>query len=239
MNNSELIKENYTIQDLEDIVARLRSPQGCPWDREQTHESLKSCLIEECYEVIEAINQKDDENLTEELGDVLLQVYLHSEIAKEEERFTLEQVVQNICEKLIRRHPHVFGTAEALSAKEGLNSWEGIKALEKKGKKEENTPLKSVPASFPALIRAQKVLKKAGKVYGEKQCFQECITKMESLLETVENKLKVGEETDIQPLIGEMLFQIVYLSCICEENAENSLTNQVETFINIFEGNKC
>lgn len=239
MRNTDLIKEKYNIKDLEDIVSRLRAKDGCPWDKEQTHESLKTCLIEECYEVIEAINLADDENLVEELGDVLLQIYLHSEIAREEERFTIEDVVQCISEKLIRRHPHVFGEERVITASEGLINWEGIKALEKKGKITEKLPLRTIPNSLPALIRAEKIIKKADKIYGKKNTEMDCIENLDIALKNVKKVLKDDTKVDLSVLIGEMLLNIVNLSTVLEENAENSLTNRLETFINIFEGNNC
>lgn len=135
------MEKKYTYEELLHIVAELRSEHGCPWDREQTHESLIKCLEEESREVIEAIKNKDDENLCEELGDVLLQVLMHSQIASEEHRFTIEDVVDMLAQKLVRRHPHVFGGQKALSAEEGLASWNAIKAQEKalrQEKKREN-----------------------------------------------------------------------------------------------------
>ena len=128
--------EKYTYEQLLEIIAELRSDHGCPWDRAQTHESMIKCFYDECDEVVEAIKNKDDENLCEELGDVLLQVLLHAQIAKEEGRFTMEDVVDGIAKKMIRRHPHVFGDAPlAQSAEEGLANWEAIKAKEKEEKK--------------------------------------------------------------------------------------------------------
>ena len=127
--------KKYTLDDLLEIVNTLRSENGCPWDREQTHESLKVCLIEECGEVIEAIDKKDDENLVEELGDVFLQVLMHSQIGAEEGRFTFDDVIQSVSEKMIRRHPHVFGDAKADNAEEALMNWKQAKAKEKENKK--------------------------------------------------------------------------------------------------------
>lgn len=124
----------YTYEDLLKIVADLRGENGCPWDKEQTHETLKKCLVEECGEVLEAIDNKDDANLCEELGDVLLQVIMHSQIASETNRFTVDDVIQGLCEKLIRRHPHVFGDKKASSPEEALKSWKEIKELEKSGR---------------------------------------------------------------------------------------------------------
>lgn len=127
--------EKYTYEQLVDIIAELRSDHGCPWDRAQTHESMIKCLYDECDEVVEAIKNKDDENLCEELGDVLLQVLLHAQIAREEGRFTIEDVVDSLARKMIRRHPHVFGDApKAQTEEEGLAMWKAIKEQEKKMK---------------------------------------------------------------------------------------------------------
>lgn len=136
------MEKRYTYEELLKIVAELRSEHGCPWDKEQTHESLIKCLREESEEVIEAIRNKDDENLCEELGDVMLQVLMHSQIAAEEGRFTIEDVVDMLAQKLVRRHPHVFGDQKALTAGEGLASWNAIKEQEKalKAKKMRENP---------------------------------------------------------------------------------------------------
>lgn len=127
--------KKYSYDDFIDIIAQLRAPDGCPWDQKQTHESLKECLLEESGEVIEAIDNKDDENLCEELGDVLLQVVMHAQIAAEEGRFTMDDVVQCVSEKMVRRHPHVFGDVKVSSVEEGLNLWNAIKKQEKESKK--------------------------------------------------------------------------------------------------------
>ena len=121
----------YSFSDFVEIIARLRAPDGCPWDIRQTHESLKKCLVEESNEVLEAIDHKDDDNLCEELGDLLLQVVMHAQIASEQGRFDIEDVVQGVSEKMIRRHPHVFGNADVSSVEEGLALWEEIKKREK------------------------------------------------------------------------------------------------------------
>ena len=128
------MEKSYSFAELVDIIRNLRSENGCPWDREQTHESLKPCLTEECVEVIQAIDNKDDENLCEELGDVLLQVLMHSQIAEEEGRFTIDDVINEIARKMIRRHPHVFGDGHADTSAEVLLNWEKIKKAEKAAK---------------------------------------------------------------------------------------------------------
>ena len=133
-SNAEADKK-YTHEDFLDIIAQLRAPGGCPWDQKQTHESLKGCLLEESQEVLDAIDNKDDDNLCEELGDVLLQVVMHAQIAAEEGRFTMDDVVQGVSEKMVRRHPHVFGGIKVDSVEEGLDLWNAIKAQEKAQKK--------------------------------------------------------------------------------------------------------
>ena len=133
-SNAETDKK-YTYEDFLDIIAQLRAPGGCPWDQKQTHESLKDCLLEESQEVLDAIDNKDDDNLCEELGDVLLQVVMHAQIAAEEGRFTMDDVVQGVSEKMVRRHPHVFGGIKVDSVEEGLDLWNAIKAQEKAQKK--------------------------------------------------------------------------------------------------------
>ena len=146
---------------LRDIVAQLRSPEGCPWDREQTHQSLKPHLIEECYELIDAIDAADDKELKEELGDLLLQVVLHSQMASEEKRFDLDDVAAVIADKLVNRHPHVFGQTRLPNSEAVLRQWEVIKRAEKQ---ERRSVLDGVPKGLPALARAQKVQGKAARV---------------------------------------------------------------------------
>ena len=129
--DSSDMTRRYDFADFCEIIAQLRAPGGCPWDIKQTHESLKKCLVEETGEVLEAIDHKDDANLCEELGDVLLQVVMHAQIAAEENRFTMEDVIQGVAEKMIRRHPHVFGDAKAETQEESLALWQEIKRKEK------------------------------------------------------------------------------------------------------------
>lgn len=239
-----LIKDKYTMEDFKEIVKVLRSPNGCPWDKVQTHESMTQCLIEESYEVVEAIHNQDDSNLKEELGDVLLQVVMHSQIANERDAFTFEDVVQDISEKMIRRHPHVFLDAKADTVEAGLANWETIKQEEKKSLVQESQgPLSSIPSSFPALIRAQKVLKKSDKIYNDKKTAIESIDIIEKLLEKIRTSIiknsdvKVENKPNVND-IGAIILEIVNIAKEIQENAENSLTNMVETFINKRESNK-
>lgn len=158
-----MAEKEYTFDELRSIVERLRSPGGCPWDKAQTHRSLEPCLLEETYEVLEGIRSLEEtgewDNLCEELGDLLLQVLMHSRIAEEEGLFSLENVISGISRKMIRRHPHVFGDKRAALAQEIPGSWEAIKEQEKK-RRSPQQELEAIPQGMPALMRAQKVQKK-------------------------------------------------------------------------------
>ena len=152
------------IERLVEIMARLRAPDGCPWDREQTHTTLKPFLLEEAYELLEAIDSGSDRELIGELGDVLLQVIFHARIAAEEKRFTIDDVAAAIADKLVRRHPHVFGSTEVEDADEVVTNWERIKRSEREGIREHPvSALEGVPAELPALLRAQRIQEKASK----------------------------------------------------------------------------
>ncbi|NJK93496.1 MAG: nucleoside triphosphate pyrophosphohydrolase, partial [Blastochloris sp.] len=150
-----------SMEELREIVARLRGPGGCPWDQEQTHESIRAQLLEECYEALEAIDEKNDELLKEELGDVLLHVVFHAQMAGERGVFDLDGVAKGISEKLVRRHPHVFGEDKLETSDQVLKRWDELKKLEKPERK---GALAGIPGSLPALMRAQEVQKKAAKV---------------------------------------------------------------------------
>ncbi len=227
------MEKKYTFDEFMDIIRMLRSENGCPWDRKQTHESLKKYMIEETYEVIDAVERQDLENLCEELGDVLLQVALHTAIAQEENEFNIEDVISGISNKMITRHPHVFGTAYVKDDQEVLKNWEEIKKEEKK----ETTVSESivrVPKSLPANIRAEKVQKKALDAgYGYKD-FEEVINHIEKSLFTLKQSKEIGNLTQINDSYEKLLFLIVNLSGFLQLNAENSLTNATNKFINRF-----
>lgn len=197
------VKEQYDFEDLRRVVKKLRDPDGCPWDRAQTHESMENCMIEEAFEVIEAVRNKDMDNLREELGDVMLQVLLHTLIAEEEKEFTFEDVVDELAKKLVRRHPHVFGEeGVAKTSEEGLSRWEAIKKKEKEQKGQDSRgELSRIPHALPPVLRARKVMKKAEKLYGYSLAQEKLVKEVEKLSE-----------------------------------AENSLTNAIETFIKEMEG---
>lgn len=224
-------EKKYTYEDFLEIIARLRAEDGCPWDREQTHESLKNCLIEEAYETVEAIDLKDDENLKEELGDVLLQVVMHGQIASEQQRFDMTDIIDGVARKMIRRHPHIFGDVMVDSSREVLKNWEEIKKQEKN----ETSVLEGiqrVPKALPANIRAQKVIKKAAAGgLGTKDAagaLDLAGHDFQALLTAVRSGKQTGLDTDF----GALMLSLINLSRFLNVNAENSLTNAIEKFIN-------
>ncbi|HOO27835.1 MAG TPA: MazG family protein, partial [Lachnospiraceae bacterium] len=163
------MEQNYSFNEFCEIIERLRAKDGCPWDREQTHASLRPCMTEEAAELVSSIRiyeeTNDPENMIEELGDVLLQVVMHAEIAKEEQVFDINDVITTVSEKMIRRHPHVFGDVKADTTEKVLNNWEDIKKKEKEGKDWIENPLREIPLELPALRRAEKVQKKIDRQY--------------------------------------------------------------------------
>ena len=231
----------HTYEEFLKVIEELRSEHGCPWDREQTHASLKQCMLEEAYEVIEGIEEYeatgDYKNLREELGDVLLQVVLHARIAEEEGRFTMGDIVDEICEKMIRRHPHVFGDAAAENSKESLVLWEDIKKQEKKEETLADT-LNRVAKAFPANIRAEKIQKKAAKYGFEFESMEQVLGKVKEELEELEEVIQGqknaenGQTERLEEEFGDLLFSMVNLSRFLGLNAENSLTNATNKFIN-------
>ncbi len=223
--------KTYSFGEFMDIIRTLRGKDGCPWDREQTHESLRQCLLEECYEVIEAINNKDSDNLCEELGDVLLQVVMHSVIAEEKDEFTISDVITEESKKMIRRHPHVFGNDEVESSEQVLKNWEEIKSKERM-KIEPGHELEIVPKALPANIRAEKVQKKALKYGLELADSEHVISDIVKRLEILNKAIQTGENPLIFDESGSLLFHMIKLSLILQINAEYSLTNATNKFIN-------
>lgn len=193
ITRQSFIKDKYDFEDLKRIVWQLRAPDGCPWDREQTHESMHDCLIEETFEVIEAINNKDVENLREELGDVMLQVLMHSVIAEENKEFTFNDIVDELAHKLVRRHPHVFGEEKADTGEEGLMRWESIKKQEKKDAKSEKNELSRIPKELPPVMRAHKLIRKSNKLYGKAVGSEELLIQVKKFEEASETLTKAME----------------------------------------------
>lgn len=219
------------VSRLREIVGRLRAPGGCPWDREQTHESLRGALIEECYEAIEAIEKADDGNLREELGDLLLHVVMHAHMAGERKAFSFEEVVEGICEKLIRRHPHVFGDSRAAETAQVLRQWEQIKRAEK-GR--ECSVMDSPPSAFPALLRAQHAQKKAARVGFDWDEDAQVLDKIEEEIEELREAISCGTSKNIEEELGDLLFSVVNLARKLGVDAETSLAGATRKFVGRF-----
>ncbi len=223
------IKDRYDISDFLKLIAILRAPGGCPWDREQTHESIRKNLIEETYEVIEAINKKSVEGLREELGDLLLQVALHSEIECEKGNFDFNDVVDEICKKLVTRHPHVFGTVVANNSKEALDSWDEIKR-KTKGIKNQSESMVSVPRELPALMRAQKIQHKAAKAGFDWDSIDGVFAKLPEEVDELRNALSNGSKDEIEDEFGDLLFTCVNISRFIDVDSEEALTIASDKF---------
>ncbi len=224
------IKEKYNIDDLLEIMAILRAPGGCPWDAEQTHESIKSNFIEETYEVIEAINQQNRELLLEELGDVLLQVVFHAEMEKEKGNFTFDDVADGICKKLIERHPHVFGDVKVSGTDEVLSNWDDIKRKSKAQKTQGSSMLK-VPKELPALMRAQKIQSKAKKAGFDWDDMSGAITALESEIGELKEAIGAKNQNEIMDEFGDVLFSCVNVARFIDVDSEEALTRSNEKFI--------
>ncbi|MEO7167928.1 MAG: nucleoside triphosphate pyrophosphohydrolase [Spartobacteria bacterium] len=215
-----------------EIVARLRAPGGCPWDREQTHESLVPGLLEEAYEVAEAIRTKDDANLREELGDLLLQVVMHAEIAGEAGRFQIEDVSREVAEKLIRRHPHVFGESNARDTGAVLKQWDEIKRAEQGAG--DQAYFSSLTRALPALMLAQKVQTKAARVNFDWSELKEVVAKVDEELSEAKEALAAQGADAIADELGDLLFAVVNLIRKKKLDAETVLAAATEKFIKRF-----
>lgn len=229
-------KERYNIYDLLKIMEVLRSENGCPWDKVQTHESIRTDLIEEAYEVCEGIDCNSPEMLREELGDLLMQVVFHAQIEREAGNFNFEDVCNDICQKLVYRHPHVFGEVTADTCDEVLKNWDELK----KKSKNQNTyteTLESVPKTFPALLRGEKVCKRAARAGMPISDKSECIAHLRELLDRIEQcEPAESDETVLQnsQIMGEFLLTFCNLSRILKNDGEKALTYSANRFIIVF-----
>lgn len=213
---------------LREIVARLRAPDGCPWDREQTHASLRGALLEETYELVDAIDHADDKNLREELGDLLLHIVMHAQMASERGAFAFDAVATEICEKLIRRHPHVFGDHSAADSDEVLRQWEQIKRAEKT---ERTSLLDGLPRALPALMRAQNVQKKVARVGFDWAEAIEVIAKIEEEIAELKAAIAARDEANIREETGDLLFSVVNLARKIGQDSEMTLNAATDKFI--------
>lgn len=224
-------KDVYNMDDLIKLVAVLRAPGGCPWDIKQTHESIRKNFIEETYEVIEAINKNDTAGLREELGDILLQVALHSQMESEKGTFDFNDVANDICQKLIVRHPHVFGNMSAEDEKEALSNWDAVK-LKTKGMKKQSEAIMKVPREFPALMRAQKIQQKAAKAGFDWDDISGAVEKLYEEINELKCALAENNSENIEDEFGDILFSCVNVSRFIGVDSEEALTGATDKFVN-------
>lgn len=223
------------IKSLLDIMARLRNKQGgCPWDLEQNFATIAPYTIEEAYEVAEAIARGDRNELRDELGDLLLQVVFHAQMASEEGSFDFDAVVKSICEKMIRRHPHVFSDAEVKTAEAQIENWETIKEAERAGKKRERV-LADVPTALPALMRAQKLQARAARVGFDWPDVGGVIAKIKEEIAEVEEAIASGDKAHTHEELGDLLFAVTNLARFVNDDAETALRDASAKFTRRFE----
>ena len=223
-------KSKYGFDDLCEIMRLLREPGGCPWDREQTHESIKSSFIEETYEVIEAINKNDKTLMCEELGDVLLQVVFHAEIERGENTFDISDVCDGICKKLIERHPHVFASDSADTPQEVLVKWDEIKR-KTKGQKSQGDSMKAVPLELPALMRAQKLQSKAKKAGFDWDDVSGAFDALRGEIAELEEAKKEKDLVAVEDELGDVLFSAVNVARFLGVDSEEALTKASNKFL--------
>ena len=238
---------SQTFRDLVGVVARLRGPEGCPWDIKQTHESLKPFLLEEVYEVLEALDAQDPRHLREELGDLLLQILLHAHIEFEKQTFNIEDVITDLTDKLIRRHPHVFaaesGEAPKLDSEQVVNQWEAIKQAERTTKSD--SILAGIPASLPSLLRAHQIQKRAARVGFDWETQEQVMKKLDEELEELQaatSRLPDSEPSVREPEtnaaveheLGDVLFTIVNVARFLRINPEEALRKANNRFTTRF-----
>jgi tetrapyrrole methylase family protein/MazG family protein len=222
--------EKELFEELVGIIATLRSENGCPWDREQTHETLKSTLIEETYETLEAIDTGDPSKLKEELGDILLNIMLQAQIADENKNFDIYAVIETLTEKLIRRHPHVFGDVDVEDSEAVVKNWEAIKRQEA-GYADRKSVLDGIPNAMPTLLRAQKIQSRAARVGFDWEELTDVIAKVDEELEEVKTSISTDDPEAVAMELGDLLFAIVNLCRFMEMQAEETLRQANRKFI--------
>ena len=235
------MKKQYTFEEFADIIKALRSENGCPWDKEQTHNSLKPCMMEEAAELLAAIRIYDTsgnyENMREELGDILLQVVMHSQIASEEGLFSIDDVISEVSEKMIRRHPHVFGTVKADTADEVLSNWDDIKKKEKEIQSWVESPLREIPMELPSLTRASKILKKQDKLYQKTPDERETVCELREKVCVLEDIVKAPEldKELLENCMAECFLLLSNIAMKCKISSEQVLTDKIEEIIDKYE----
>lgn len=226
-------KETYSVEDLVGIMQLLRGENGCPWDKEQTHTSIRNNLLEEAYETADAIDRLDDTDMAEELGDLLLQIVFHCQMAKERGAYDLDKVADGICKKLVYRHPHIFSNVVVNNSEEVLNNWDKLKNKEKQMQSFSDT-LKAVPKAFPACLRAQKVQKRASKAGYDFKSVQDTVFKIEEELAELKQAISQNDFESAKSELGDLLFSVINTARFLKADAEQCLNSTTERFINRF-----
>ncbi len=223
-------KDNFG--DLIKLMSKLRSKDGCPWDRAQTHKSLLPYLIEESYEVLDTIQAREDQRLKEELGDLLLQIVFHAQIAKERKKFDIYEVIDHLCRKLIERHPHVFRDKKRIAEEEVLRNWEHIKLTA--GKAKNKSVLSGLPRDLPALLKAYRLQEKVARFDFDWERTEDILSKMEEEVEELRKAYKKGEKGDIEEEMGDILFSWVNFCRHLKINPEFALRKTIDKFAKRF-----
>lgn len=226
-------KDFYNVDDLVKIMEILRSENGCPWDKEQTHTSIRNNLLEEAYETVDAIDRLDDKDMAEELGDLLLQVVFHCQMASERNSYDFDSVADGICKKLIYRHPHIFSNTVADTSEEVLNNWDKLKNKEKNMQSVSDT-LEAVPKAFPACIRSQKIQKRAAKAGYDFKNLNDTVLKLEEEISELKSAIAEGNEIEAGKELGDLLFSAVNVARHLKVDAEQQLFESSERFISRF-----
>ncbi len=230
-----MAKAGEAIERLVGVMRKLRGPGGCPWDREQTNESLKSDLIEEAYEVIDAIESGNVSHLEEELGDLLLQVVFHSQICEEDGHFEFSDVANAIVDKLERRHPHVFGEVQVADSSEVLQNWDAIKKTEKKEGDKPASIVSGIPRHLPALQKAHQIQKRAARAGFDWDHINDVLAKLHEEIDEVKDAINRDHEEDIRDELGDLLFSVVNVSRFLGHNPEELLNHNIKKFVRRFQ----
>ena len=226
-------KDFYTVEDLVGIMRMLRGENGCPWDKEQTHSSIRNNLLEEAYETADAIDRLDDTDMAEELGDLLLQIVFHCQIAEERGAYDLNAVADGICKKLIYRHPHIFSDVVLNNSDEVLNNWDKLKNKEKNMQSYSDT-LNAVPKAFPACLRAQKVQKRASKAGYDFKSLNDTVLKIEEELSELKQAIVENNYDSASDELGDLLFSVINTARFLKTDAEQMLSDSTNRFVKRF-----
>lgn len=227
-------KDLEKLEELKQLIKKLRAPDGCPWDQQQKKEDIRKYILEEAYEVVDAIDKRSPQAIKEELGDLLFQILFLTEICSESDLFSLSDVLDGIITKMIRRHPHVFGNKKVNSVQEVKENWQQIKKMERKNKNVEEDLFSGVPLSFPALKRAQEITVIASAYGFDWSKTQDVINKLKEEIKELSTAVKNSNEDEIEEELGDILFTLVNVSRFLSVDAENALSKTTEKFLRRF-----